>query len=103
MRQMASEREAEPGAEPSWDAGDHAFEAEGRQWTARVAGSGAYGTGHCGTARLVAIHFCHEDDPDTPRREALAPAASFPYLSPEELTVMLRRATPIETDRTKKQ
>lgn len=87
------EREAGP------DALERGFTREGEAWVVRPAGEGLYGTGRTGTARLVAIHFFRERDPDTPVREALVAAGAFPALRPEELEALFERATPIEADR----
>lgn len=84
--------------EPAWESEDREFEANGEEWVARVAGRGAYGTGRRGKAVLVAVHFHRAAEPETPLREALIPAASFPVLRPEELASLLERATPIELD-----
>ena len=75
------------------------FEREDGLWIARNAGVGAYGTGRLGTARLVAVHFYHGDDPQVPVREALVPAGRFPHLGAAELGELFERATPIELDR----
>ena len=90
---------AEEAVEPAWETEDREFEADGADWIARVAGRGAYGTGQRGAALLVAVHFYRADEPETPLREALLPAAAFPLLRPEELTDLLDRATPIELER----
>lgn len=97
MKQMVSRPEAE--GEPRWEGTEHVFEGPDETWTARTAGAGAYGTGVRGRARLVAVHFFRESDPDTPVREALVPAGVFPHLRPDELRTLLERATPIELDR----
>lgn len=97
MKQMVSQPEAE--GEPRWEGTEHAFEMDGEEWRARVAGAGSYGTGDRGSARLSAVHFCREDEPETPVREALVPADDFPHLRPEELRTLYERATPIELDR----
>ena len=75
------------------------FDREDGPWLARKAGSGAYGTGRLGTARLVAVHFCRGEDPGTPVREALIPAGAFADLAAEELRDLFDRATPVELDR----
>ncbi|MDX1673910.1 MAG: hypothetical protein R3314_03815 [Longimicrobiales bacterium] len=97
MKQMVSRPEAE--GEPRWEGDELTFERDGDTWAARPAGAGAYGTGSRGRARLVAVHFFHGQDPDTPVREALVPAGVFPHLRPEELRALCDRATPIELDR----
>ena len=97
MKQMVSQPDAE--GEPRWEGTEHAFDLDDEEWLARTAGAGAYGTGARGQARLVAVHFYRDDDPDTPLREALVPAARFPHLRPEELRDLCRRATPIDLDR----
>ena len=97
MKRMVSRPEAE--GEPRWEGTEHAFEWRDEDWIARAAGAGAYGTGARGRARLVAVHFFREDDPETPVREALVGAGQFPHLRPEELRTLLDRATPIEVDR----
>jgi hypothetical protein len=76
----------------------HRFEHRGREWLARIAGEGAYGTGGRGRAYVVAIHFCPVQDDGNPVREALIPAARFDGLDEEELRTIFDRATPIETD-----
>lgn len=97
MKQMVSRPEAE--GEPRWEGTEHAFEQDGETWIARAAGAGAYGTGARGQARLTAVHFYREEDPETPVREALVPAGAYPDLRPEELRTLYERATPIELDR----
>ena len=99
MRRMAGGRAepTTPAREPAWKGVEEAFDADGEQWIARAAGTGAYGTGRLGQARLVAVHFFRESDPRTPLREALVPTARFPHLRPEELRELLAEATPIET------
>lgn len=97
MKQMVSRPEAE--GEPRWEGAERGFEMDGETWCARVAGAGAYGTGTRGQARLVAVHFYREEDPDTPVREALVGAGNFPHLRPEELRTLFEKATPIDLDR----
>jgi hypothetical protein len=96
MRPSAPEPEAE--GEPRWEGDDRAFEADGVTWSARPAGAGSYGTGDLGKARLLAVHFFRQDEPDRPVREALVPAGLFPHLLPGELKELFDRATPIELD-----
>jgi hypothetical protein len=96
MKQMVAQPEAE--GEPRWEGAEHTFERGEETWLARTAGAGAYGTGPRGRARLVAVHFFHEEDPGTPVREALVAAGQFPHLQPEELRVLFDRSTPIELD-----
>lgn len=95
LRQMHPE--PEPVEEPRLDEPEHVFETEEGAWLARAAGAGVYGTSPVGAARLLAIHFFRESDPDTPLREALVPAGRFPHLHDEELRTLLESATPIET------
>ena len=97
MKRVGSQPEAD--GEPRWEADAREFEHEQEPWLAQVAGAGAYGTGRNGRARLVAVHFFREADPETPIREALVPAGRFPHLRPEELRSLFQRATPIELDR----
>ncbi len=97
MKKMVSQPEAE--GEPRWEGTELTFERDGETWTVRTAGAGAYGTGSRGRARLVAVHFFHEDAPETPVREALVAAGRFPHLRPEELELLFDGATPIELDR----
>ncbi len=97
MKQMVSQPEAE--GEPRWEGEEHTFEVDGETWAARAAGAGAYGTGDRGQARLMAVHFYREAEPETPVREALVASGTFPHLRPEELRTLFERATPIETDR----
>lgn len=97
MKQMVSRPEVE--GEPRWEGTEHTFERDGESWLVRAAGAGAYGTGARGRARLTAVHFYREQDPETPVREALVPAGVFPHLRPEELRTLYDRATPIELDR----
>lgn len=97
MKQMVSRPEAE--GEPRWEGDDRTFEMDGETWSARPAGAGAYGTGARGQARLMAVHFFRDEDPGTPVREALVPAADFSHLRPEELRALFDRATPIDLDR----
>lgn len=93
----AADSAAEPEGEPRWERQDREFEAEGVRWIARTAGSGAYGTGNLGTARVLAIHFYRAGESD-PAREALVPASAFPGLHDDELAAVLQRATPIVVD-----
>jgi hypothetical protein len=90
--------ESEAAGEPRWEGEDRAFEADGVTWKVRPSGSGAYGTGDLGTARILAVHFYRGDDPD-PVREALVPAARLPHFHDDELVALLESATPIEVDR----
>lgn len=83
---------------PAWSGTERRFDAEGVAWIARSAGAGSYGTGRTGAARLVAVHFYRAAEPGTPVREALVAAAAFPHMLPEELCVLLDRATPIEPE-----
>jgi hypothetical protein len=93
------EREAE--AQPAEAASDvqteRTFVAAGEHWLARLAGSGCYGTGRRGSARLVAVHFYRAEAPGDPLREALIPAAAFDELRSEEWVAVWSRATPIES------
>ena len=75
------------------------FERADGVWIARNAGTGAYGTGRMGTARLVAVQFHRREEPGVPVREALMAAGRFPHLSEEELGELFDRATPIELER----
>lgn len=99
MKRMASQPEVE--GEPRWEGTEHTFELDDALWTARTAGAGAYGTGSRGRARLVAVHFYREDDPETPVREALVAAGRFPHLRSEELRRLFEGATPIDPERLK--
>lgn len=90
--------EPEGDAELLWEGSERTFELGGETWTARPAGTGAYGTGDHGAARLLAIHFYRASDPDRPVREALVPAGVFAGLWPDELRTLYQRATPIELD-----
>lgn len=85
-------------AEPLWEGSERAFEMEGEEWMARSAGTGAYGTGGHGVARLLAVHFYRASDPDHPVREALLAAGLFAGLCPDELRTLYQRATPIDLD-----
>jgi hypothetical protein len=76
-----------------------AFELDGESWAVREAGSGSYGTGPRGTARLVALHFYRPSAPDRPVRELLIAAGLVAGLGADELATLFRRATPIELDR----
>lgn len=102
VRDLLKQRQPEPAAsprDPEPPTLEFTFETEEGGWLARVAGDGSYGTGRVGAARLLAVHFYHQDDPDTPLREALLPAGRFPHLREEELREMFDRATPIEASR----
>jgi hypothetical protein len=90
--------ESDGDAEPQWEGSERAFELEGEEWTVRAAGTGAYGTGGHGVARLLAVHFYRASDPDRPVREALVPAGLFAGLWPDELRTLYQRATPIVLD-----
>ena len=93
MKRTAPGPEGE--AEAPWEGPDRRFETEDGAWVVRAAGTGAYGTGRTGRARLVAVQFFRESDPDTPVREVLVPAGRFPHLRPEELRELFDRATPM--------
>ncbi|MFP4623300.1 MAG: hypothetical protein ACOC3J_03100 [Gemmatimonadota bacterium] len=95
---MKKSAEPEAEREPRWRGAERLFEREGALWEVRTVGAGAYGTGHEGTARLVAVHFFREGRPE-PIREALVPAGIFPHLGDEELGELFDRATPIESER----
>lgn len=97
MRKLSGEPEVEQ--EPEWEGVERGFETQDGAWVVRTAGEGLYGTGRRGTARLVAVHFYRESDPDTPVRESLVPVGAFPHLQPEELRALFDRATPIDLDR----
>lgn len=103
MRTTTPESAPDAPAETGSPAGapplEGAFENEHGPWIARSAGVGAYGTGRTGRAKLVAIHFFREEDPETPVREALVPAGAFAHLRAEELRDLFERATPIDLDR----
>lgn len=71
------------------------FEAAGEEWTARIAGKSAGGTGGYGLGMLHAIHFLRGADPDRPLFEALLPRGRFEQLFDEELRELLRRAVAI--------
>lgn len=96
---QAARQEVRPEAEgePRWEGEDREFEHDGVAWIVRAAGSGAYGTGDTGTARIFAVHF-YRAGRDEPDREALVPAERFPHLRDEELVALLDGATPIEVD-----
>ena len=96
MKRMTPEPDAE--GDPRWEGEERAFEADGVVWSVRPSGAGMYGTGNLGTARLLAVHFYSEDEPDRPQREALIAAGRFQELGPEELRELYARATPIELD-----
>lgn len=97
MRKASPRPEAE--GEPRWESDERTFELEGARWTVRSAGAGSYGTGRLGAARLLAVHFFREDEPELPVREALLPAGAFPNLREEELRALFQAATPIEVGR----
>lgn len=90
--------ETAAGGEPEWRGDEREFDLDGARWVARTAGAGSYGTGRRGTARLLAVHFFRDDEPETPVREALLPAAEFPNLRDPELRTLFQRATPIVVD-----
>ena len=71
------------------------FEAEGKNWLARVAGKGAAGTGAYGLGLIEAVHFFAAEAPDRPIREALIARGRFGGLYEAELAELLARATPI--------
>lgn len=71
------------------------FVAEGREWIARIAGHGAYGTGPRGLGLIEAVHFFDAERPERPLREALIAHGRFPFLFDDELAALLARATPI--------
>lgn len=82
--------------DPRWDGLEQGFDTADGRWIARSAGAGSYGTGRRGTARLVAVHFFRESEPDTPVREALIGGGLFAGLQEEELKALFETATPIE-------
>ena len=88
-----------PGSPAGVPVAEREFERDGEPWLARPAGSGAYGTGRAGSARLLAIHFFRAADPAKPLREALLTAGAFDGLDPSELRVLCDRATPIPDQR----
>ena len=71
------------------------FVCDGVEWVAWPSGASAYGTGTCGPAALVAVHFARADAPNTPVYEALLAAGRFFGLYDEELITLLRSATKI--------
>lgn len=95
MRRSAPAPQAE--GEPRWEGDERVFEMEGAAWAVRATGAGSYGTGGLGAARLLAVHFFREEEPDVPVREALIPAGVFPGLADEELRALFERATPIDS------
>lgn len=95
---MQRQREPEPEGSPRWESDDRAFEMDGAEWRVRAAGAGALGTGTRGIARVLAVHFFREDEPEKPVREALIPAGTFPNLREPELRALFQRATPIVLD-----
>lgn len=97
MKRMSPMPEAE--GEPRWEGVERTFEVAGEEWVVRTAGASAYGTGERGRARLVAVHFFRESEPELPVREALVGAGRFGALRPEELRSLWERATPIDLDR----
>ena len=98
MKRVQPEPEA-PTEEPRRETPEFTFETEEGGWLVRRAGAGAYGTGRMGGARLVAVHFYRETEPENPVREALVPAGRFPHMGEEELEELFEKATPIDTDR----
>lgn len=88
----------ESGGESRWPGEEREFEMDDARWTVRTAGAGSYGTGRKGIARLVAVHFFREAEPETPVREALVPAGEFHNLRDPELRTLFNRATPIVVD-----
>lgn len=83
-------------AEVAPDADVLSFERAGEVWLARAAGAGSYGTGRRGAARLLAVHFFRDSEPEEPIREALISAGVFSTLQPAELLELFDRATPID-------
>lgn len=73
-------------------AGSRVLDVDGERWIAWVAGAGAGGTGSQSRAFLVSVLFATEDDPETPRREALLPRGRFENLYGEELLSLFRGA-----------
>jgi hypothetical protein len=71
------------------------FEHEGRRWIARVAGTGALGTGRLGLGLVEAVHFCDAGAPDRPLREALVALGRFDTLYDVELAQLCSEATAI--------
>lgn len=96
MRQITPEVEAD--GEARWEGVEKSFEAGGVTWHVRTAGAAAYGTGTKGTARVLAVHFFREEDPERPVREALVPAGVFPHLVAEELRALFDQAIPIDLE-----
>lgn len=95
---MQRQPEPEPAGEPQWEGDELSFEMDGAEWRVKTAGAGSMGTGTRGIARVVAVHFFREDEPEKPVREALLPAGSFPNLREPELRALFQRATPIVLD-----
>jgi hypothetical protein len=73
---------------------DRSFEAQGRSWTARVAGDGLGGTGRQGVARLSLVHFIARGE-TAPRFGTLIASGTFEYLHERELADLLARAQPL--------
>ncbi|HUH11924.1 MAG TPA: hypothetical protein VMK65_02395 [Longimicrobiales bacterium] len=92
LAHLDTEAEAEPAA-PA-DPGRR-FELDGQAWLARLAGAGAGGTGRAAPAYIEAVHFCREEEPQHPLREALLPRGRFHGLYDEELGALWRRAVEI--------
>jgi hypothetical protein len=91
-----SERPPPPPRELLPDPASHrTFEASGEEWTARIAGKSAGGTGGYGLGMLHAIHFARGADQGRPLFEALLPRGRFEQLFDEELRELLRYAVAI--------
>ena len=96
VRQALAHLDPEPEEEPAapLDPG-RPFELEGEGWLARVAGAGAGGTGRAAPAYIEAVHFCREEEPERPLREALLPRGRFERLYEAELRALWARAVDI--------
>lgn len=94
IRRVAPERVME-------SSGERIIEVDGKEWIARVEGSGVGGAGELGGAYLVVVRFHPVKGDGAERRrgevrEALLPRGRFENLFDEELIALFRSAKPVK-------
>ncbi len=84
---------AEAGGPP--DDGIRWFDCETATWGAWIAGEGVAGTGSPATIAWDAVHFCLQERPGVPVREALLAHGLYEGLFDSELCALLARSVEI--------
>jgi hypothetical protein len=69
---------------------ERAFEVDGEQWIARLAGGSAAGSGALGLGMLEGVDFALAAEPARPLREVLFQRGRFDNLFDEEIVAMFR-------------